>query len=268
MARVLLTGANSGIGLASALELARRGHEVTGTVRSDEKAELLAAEAARAGVSVRPVVLRLDDAEDCERVVATTDVDALVNNAAYTNMGAIEDVDDDDVRHHLEINLVAPARMARLVVPKLRAQGGGRIVTVSSVLASFSLPLWGWYDASKRALDATMESLRLEVAGAGIHVVVVAPGATRTPIYEREREELAARSTELHADAYERWCRLTRRLEPLMSRPERLASTIARAVEDDPPRRRYRAGRGARLGWRVARLAPPRVVRSIFDLDA
>ena len=272
MAHVLVTGANSGIGLASALALARLGHEVVGTVRSDEKADRLAAAAAKAGVAVRPVVLDLTDARDCERVVAAVDIDVLVNNAAYTNAGAIEDVDDDQVRDHLEVNLVAPVRLARLVVPRMRGQGGGRIVTVSSVLASFSLPLWGWYDATKRALDAAMDSLRIEVARDGIDVVVVAPGAVRTPIYQRERDELAALQPSRFARSYERWCRATRVLEPVMSRPATLAAAVVHAVEDQPPKARYLAGRGSFVGHHVLPFVPTgwrdRVLGAAFGLGS
>jgi NAD(P)-dependent dehydrogenase (short-subunit alcohol dehydrogenase family) len=270
VARVLVTGANSGIGLASAIALARRGHDVLGTVRSDDKADRLAAAAREAGVPVRPVVLQLADGRDCERVVGGLDLDVLVNNAAYTNAGAIEDIDDDQVRDHLEVNLVAPVRMARLALPVMRARGGGRIVTVSSVLASFSLPLWGWYDATKRALDATMDSLRMEVARDGIDVMTVAPGAVRTPIYQREREELAALSPSRFGATYARWCRATRVLEPVMSRPDTLAATVVRAVEDEHPKARYLAGRGSFLGDRVAPLVPAgvrdRVFRRAFGL--
>jgi NAD(P)-dependent dehydrogenase (short-subunit alcohol dehydrogenase family) len=256
MARILLTGANSGIGAATAVALARRGHEVVGTVRSDEAAEAVARHARDAGVPIRPVVLALDDAADCERVVSTMTIDVLVNNAAYTNMGAIEDVPDDDIRRHLEVNLVAPVRLARLVLPQMRERGHGRIITVSSVLAFLSLPLWGWYDATKRALVATMDSLRMEVAGAGIDVILIAPGAVRTPVYERERDELAARATHHYRDAYDRWCRLSRRLEPIMSRPDRVAATIVEAAEAAHARALYRVGRGSRLGQRALLLLP------------
>jgi hypothetical protein len=86
--------------------------------------------------------------------------------------------------------------------------------------------------------------------------VLIEPGATRTPIYQREREELAARETELHAVAYARWCVLTRALEPLMSRPDRVATTIVRAVDVQRPRRRYRVGRGAHTGDRLLDALP------------
>lgn len=258
MARVLLTGGNGGIGLATTLLLAEHGHTVLPTVRSPDKAAFVTRAAVGAGVGERvaPMVVDIGDEEDRTRALTGIDVDVLVLNAAYTNNGTVEDVPMADVRRHLEVNLLAPAAVAQLALPAMRARGSGRIVAVSSVLATVSLPLWAWYDASKRALEATMESLRMEVASAGITVALVRPGATRTGIYQREREELAARSTVLHRTAYERWCRATRLLEPLMTRPPTIARTIVRAVEDDPPRRVYQVGRGAVIGTRLLRMTP------------
>src|SRR5436309_1968547 len=111
---VVITGANSGIGLATALELAGAGYDVVGTARSPDKAQVLLDAAGERGVEVRTALLDVADAESTEKgfaeIEATSDIWAVVNNAGFAQAGAIEDVDDDAVRYQLEVNLVAPAR--------------------------------------------------------------------------------------------------------------------------------------------------------------
>ncbi|MBV9933302.1 MAG: SDR family NAD(P)-dependent oxidoreductase, partial [Actinobacteria bacterium] len=109
---VLTTGANSGIGLATAIEVARRGFRSVGTVRSEEKGDVLAKAAAEAGVEVEPMLLDVTDADRCAEVVGGLDVYALVNNAGYGVTGAVEDVGDDEARQLLETMVVAPMRLA------------------------------------------------------------------------------------------------------------------------------------------------------------
>src|SRR4051794_40189559 len=122
---VVVTGANSGIGLVTALELAGAGFEVIGTARSEEKAEVLRDAAVSRGLAVHCVLLDVGDAESTAKGFAEIDGMtggpwAVVNNAGFAQAGAIEDVDDEDVRYQLEVNLVAPARIARLVLPGMR----------------------------------------------------------------------------------------------------------------------------------------------------
>src|SRR3989449_9649234 len=128
----------------------------------------------------------------------------LVNNAGYTNTGAVEDVDDDDVRHQLETMTVAPMRLARLALPAMRAAGRGRIVNVSSIFGRTTTPLTGWYQAAKHALEAVSDALRVEVAGAGVHVVLVEPGSFDTDIWEDASEDLANRDDSPYQTAYKR----------------------------------------------------------------
>ena len=166
MRTVLTTGANSGIGLATALELARRGFRSIGSVRSEAKAEVVHEAAAEAGVEVETVLLDVADADSCERALDGLRLFGLVNNAGYTNTGAVEDVDDDEARDQLETMVIAPMRLARLALPAMREAGEGRIVNVSSIYGRTSTPLSGWYQASKHALEAVSDALRIEVASA------------------------------------------------------------------------------------------------------
>jgi NAD(P)-dependent dehydrogenase (short-subunit alcohol dehydrogenase family) len=191
---VLVTGANSGIGLVTAIELAAAGYDVVGTVRSAGKAELVQRAAAERGVEVRTVELDVDDAASCEAGIASVREMtgggpwASVNNAGFAQSGAVEDVTDEQARAQLETNVVAPIRLARLVLPGMRAAGGGRIVNVSSVAGRLSTPLMGWYCASKHALEAVTDALRVEVEGDGVRVVLVEPGMFGTDIWSSAKE--------------------------------------------------------------------------------
>ena len=126
----LVTGANSGIGLATTLELARRGFRAVGSVRSDEKADIVAKAAADAGVEAETMRLELSDPAACEAAIDELRPYALVNNAGFSVIGAIEDVTDDEARAALDTMVLAPMRLARLALPHMRAQGKGRIVNL------------------------------------------------------------------------------------------------------------------------------------------
>jgi NAD(P)-dependent dehydrogenase (short-subunit alcohol dehydrogenase family) len=205
---VVVTGANSGIGLVTALELAGSGYDVIGTVRSAEKARSLTEAAQQRGVQVQSVLLDVTDAESTTEGFAEIDAItgggpwAVVNNAGFAQAGAIEDVTDDDVREQLETNLVAPARIARLVLPGMRKRGDGRIVNISSIAGRFSLPLMGWYCASKHGLEAMTDALRMEVASDGIRVILVEPGSFGTGIWGGAR--YPEPSVERYGAAYNR----------------------------------------------------------------
>jgi NAD(P)-dependent dehydrogenase (short-subunit alcohol dehydrogenase family) len=244
---VLVTGANSGIGLATVLEVARRGWTSVGTVRSEEKAEVVAKAAAEAGVAVEPVLLDVTDAEGCRRVVEEWRPWGVVNNAGYSLTGAIEDVDDDEARAALETMVVAPMRFARLALPHMREQGGGRIVNVSSIYGRTTTPLQGWYQGAKHALEALTDALRVEVAGAGVKVMLVEPGGFRTGIWERIENEIDELAGSRYETGYERTLLATRLAQPFMGDPERVAAVIVGALASGRPRARYLVGYDAQV---------------------
>jgi NAD(P)-dependent dehydrogenase (short-subunit alcohol dehydrogenase family) len=181
---VLTTGSNSGIGLATAVHLARLGFRSVGSVRSEDKAEVLRVAAEEAGVTVETVLLDVTDADRGRQVIDQFRPWGLVNNAGYGGIGAIEDVDDDEARALFETMVVAPMRLARLAAPHMRQSGGGRVVNMSSVFGRTTAPLVGWYSGAKHALEALSDSLRMETASAGIKVVLIEPGGFRTGIWE------------------------------------------------------------------------------------
>ncbi len=262
---VVVTGANSGIGLITCLELAGAGYDVIGTVRSAEKAALVEQAAGARGVTVRTVELSVDDAdstrEGFDQVASMTGGGpwAVVNNAGFAQSGAVEDVSDELVRAQLETNVVAPMRIARLVLPRMRELGGGRIVNISSVAGRLSTPLMGWYCGSKHALEAVTDALRMEVEGDGIRVVLVERGIFGTDIWS------AAQSGGFPEPTSARYAAAYARAEALGNRTDRLpdpiwvARTIRVALSNPVPLARYVVGADA-MGGILAESVMPTVV--------
>src|SRR4051794_748126 len=238
---VLTTGANSGIGLATVLEAARRGHRSVGTVRSERKAAVVRSAADEAGVEIETAVLDVTDPERGAEVVQEFRPDALVNNAGYSITGAVEDVTDDEVRHAFETMVFAPMRLARLAIPNMRGRGWGRIVNVSSILGRTTTPLTGWYQGCKHAIEGVSDALRMEVARDGIKVVLVEPGGFRTGIWDETEREVEKRAGSRFDANYRRTLWTARQWQPLMGEASHCAAVILDIVEGNP-RARYLVG--------------------------
>jgi len=262
---VLVTGANSGIGLVTVLELAAAGYDVIGSVRSAAKAEVLQQAAAEREVSVRTIEMDVNDVDSCkqgiEELASITDGGpwAVVNNAGYAQAGAVEDVDDELVRAQLETNLVAPIRIARLVLPSMRERGDGRIVNVSSIAGRLSTPLMGWYCASKHGLEAVTDALRMEVEGDGIRVILVEPGMFGTDIWSAaQQDQFPPATTARYAAAYARSDSMASQSKRLPD-PVWVARTIRIALSNPLPMARYLVGADAVGGMLAETLIPTAV---------
>src|SRR5690606_24281722 len=177
---ILITGCSSGIGLASARMLKARGWRVLATARKPEDLKRLNEEH-----GLEALYLELADPKSiagcAEEALSRTRgrLYALFNNAAYSQPGAVEDIPADALRHQLEVNVVGTHDLTRRIIPAMRASGAGRIVQCSSVLGLVSAPWRGAYCASKYALEALTDALRLELQGSGIHVSLIEPGPRR-----------------------------------------------------------------------------------------
>lgn len=255
---VLVTGAGSGLGLAAVEALAARDVTVVATARREESVAMLDDRMRALGTPVATSVLDVLDADAAAAVIDRHRPDVLVSNAGTAALGPVLDVDDEDATAQFAIHALAPVRLARLAVPHMRARGRGRLVNVSSALASTPLPGTGWYGAAKAAMASLTDTLRVELAGDGIDVVLVDLGAVDTPIWDDAAEETDGR-----------WRALTSLARPLFTDVVVAADVVARAACDDHPRWRYRSGFGATalgLAEALPRWVRDPVARTVFAL--
>ncbi len=215
----VVTGASSGIGEATVLELASRGASVVAAARSVEKLEDLARRNAAAGVLV--VEADVADRESVEAMVGRTvenfgRLDVLVNNAGLGLSGRIAELRSEDLRYVFEVNTVGPLNCVQAALPRMGS--GGRIINVSSVVGKRAIPKVGGYCSTKFALNALSDSLRVEVADRGISVTSVYPGTTRTSFRNNSRRTKNEK----------------RGWRPKGVTPEKVAKRIAAAAERGP----------------------------------
>jgi len=256
----LVTGGSSGIGRATASALAAEGLTVYAAARDVGRM----ADLERHGI--RALALDLTDERSIGAAVDTVQaehgrIDVLVNSAGYGAFGSVEETPLDVAREQFAVNLFGLARLTQLVLPAMRANGAGRIVNISSLAGFFAAPLGGWYSASKFALEALSDSLRVEVAQFGIDVVLVEPGPVRTRWHARADDGLR------HVSASGPYATLARGVskvitgfdgEPITSDVEDVAAVVTGAVRAHRPRPRYLVGRGARVAVGLRRLLPDR----------
>ena len=254
MRSVLITGTSTGIGRAAAVSLANDGWHVYAGVRSDDDAA--AVEAAASG-DVTAVKLDVTDpssvASAVELIGGDTGarLDGLVNNAGVYLGGPLEFMTRREIERTYAVNVVGLLEVTRACLPMLRA-ARGRIVNVSSISGLVALPGVSVYAGSKHAVEAITDSLRVELAGFGVHVSSVEPGSVRTAIWEKGAARDKARAKDPGtAETRELYAPLVRLLEKLNSRPgvlapERVAEAIADALESEKPRNRYLCGNDAK----------------------
>ncbi|HEU4393728.1 MAG TPA: SDR family NAD(P)-dependent oxidoreductase [Solirubrobacterales bacterium] len=264
MRSVLVTGASTGIGRATALRLAAAGWQVFGGVRKQEDAEALRA---AAGERLAPVMLDVTDggqiAAAAEQVRAATGgrLAGLVNNAGVAVPSPLETIPIDDFRHQVEVNLTGQVAVTQALLPHLRA-ARGRIVFISSIGGRIAFPLTGAYHAAKFGVEAVGDVFRQELRPWGIAVAIVEPGSIDTPIWdrgERTAEEIGARSPEreaLYGRAVERYRKVVRDTAERGIAPEKVAQAIEHALSARRPRTRYLVGLDAKVQARLKPLVP------------
>ena len=265
---VVVTGASSGIGEATALELRSLGFSVVAGVRSREDGERLG------GQGLTPLRLEITDAAsiaaaaaEVESLVGADGLAGLVNNAGIAVAAPIEFVPLDELRRALEVNLVGQVAVTQAFLPLLRI-AEGRVINISSIAGRVALPLMGPYAASKFALEGVSDSLRRELHGQGIEVVAIEPGGIKTPIWEKGVADAERMTDALPPEAQLHYGRLveamrgqTRRIAEERGLPANdVASVVATALTAARPRTRYVVGRDARLRAAVAKRLPDRVV--------
>jgi NAD(P)-dependent dehydrogenase (short-subunit alcohol dehydrogenase family) len=266
----LVTGASSGIGEATALELLQRGFVVYGGARRVERMQGIADRGGR--------ILELDVTDD-DSMRAAVDtilaeqgrVDVLVNNAGYGSYGALEDVPIDEARRQFEVNVFGLARLTQLVLPGMRERRSGTIVNISSIGGKIYEPLGSWYHATKFAVEGLSDSLRVELQPHGIDVVIIEPGAIRTEWNGISRDGAVAQSgSTAYAGQAQTLVRTYETVDGprLAADPQVVADAIAKAVTARRPRTRYAVPSSAKLILFLRWLLPDRafdgVVARVF----
>lgn len=251
---VLVTGCSSGIGKATAARLAQAGYKVWATARKREQLAELEAMGCR--------TLSLDVNSDASMSAAVQAIEAedgaigvLVNNAGYSQSGAIEAVPMEKVRQQFETNVFGLVRLTQLALPKMRAQRWGRIINVSSMGGKLVFPGGGYYHATKYAVEAISDALRFEVRGFGVGVVLVEPGLIKSGFSEAALAQMdpAQAKEDPYATFHEAVARATKEsyekgpLARFTGVPDDVAKTIQKAIEADRPKARYTVSGSAKI---------------------
>ncbi len=258
----VVTGSSSGIGMLSALELARNAFRVVATMRNLGKRAQLDKLAAESGIAGNIDVRQLD-VTDFPSLQPTIDaivrdhgrIDVLMNNAGFALGGFAEDVELSELREQMETNFFAHTQVTRAVLPGMRRQGAGQIIMISSISGVTASAGISSYSASKFALEGWSEALRMECLPLGIHVVLVEPGSFKTDIWD-VNVHVANKAFSGDSPNRERTRRFSEYVKKKVVKrdPQQVATVIARIVQEKKPRLRYRVGLDAHVQKWLRRL--------------
>ncbi len=260
----LITGASTGIGRATALRLAGNGWTVFAGVRNSDAAEQLVQEAP-AG-SLTALTLDVTDAAQIAAAVAqlpASGLDALVNNAGIGIGGPLELISPEDLRRQFEVNVFAQVAVTQAMLPALR-RSHGRIVFISSIGGRVAMAFTAPYAASKHAIEAFGDALRVELRSSGVQVALIEPGSVATPIWDKSRVE--ADRISIPPELHEQYGKVPAAMDKVMQDTgsrgvpaEQVAASIERALTSSRMRSRYVIGRDARAMLIARRLLPDHV---------
>jgi NAD(P)-dependent dehydrogenase (short-subunit alcohol dehydrogenase family) len=261
----LVTGSSSGIGLLTAVELALNGYRVVATMRNLESRGRLEEAAQKAGVRDRLDLRRLDITE-FDSLPGAVDaivrdhghIDVLVNNAGFSVAGFAEDMTLDELRRQLETNFFGNVAMTKALLPVMRAQKSGHIITVTSVAGRVGQPMLSAYSASKYALEGWSESLRIETHSLGIRVSLVEPGAYDTDIWERNVviAKGALDPASPNKERSQRFAEFVKKNAKHRRDARDVAKLIVRIAQKPNPKLRYLIGGDAKLQVWLKRIVP------------
>ena len=259
----LITGATSGIGLATARLLLEGGHTVIGTSRNPAK---IPAEDTIEGVHYRALDLR--DMDSIDGLLSSLysegiKVDVLVNNAGESQSGPLEEIPLGALQRIMNLNVIGPVHLTQRLLPAMRERGYGRVVMVGSMLASFPLAYRSSYVASKAALKGFATAARYEMAPYGVWLTTVEPGSIKTGISTRRTKYISGTSP--HAPAFTKMLEILDGNEREGTTAERVARTIVDAIEADQPAPLYAVGSNAPAVFALRRALPRGVVEGIIN---
>ncbi|MCC6489701.1 MAG: SDR family oxidoreductase [Candidatus Hydrogenedentes bacterium] len=270
---ILITGASSGIGRACALHLDVLGFTVFAGVRKEADGDALRAEAPR----IRPIIIDVTDRDLVAAAVSEIQtacpdgLHGLVNNAGIAVVGPVEALAIEELRRQFEVNVIGQIAVTQALLPLLR-KARGRVVIMGSIFGLLSCPYVGAYAASKYALEALTDSLRMELVPWGIAVSIVEPGRMATSIWDKSlgaMEGWRERNGEIHtlyADSMAAMLRKSSSLAQTSASPERVARKVAHALTAKTPRTRYRVGRDVRFWVPARRILPDRFCDWVIGL--
>ncbi len=266
---VLISGATSGIGLATALQLDQAGWQVYALAHPDDDFALLREQASERLV---PLACDITDADAIAHAIAPIEtLDALVNNAGIQVVGTLETLSISALQHQFNVNIIGHLQMIQALLPALKRAERARIVNVSSLMGKVALPVLGAYSMSKHALEAMSDVLRLELAPWGIDVIVIAPGAVQTPMTASMAQLLQDAQTHLNADQRADYAPLYASMAQTLDRQnasavpaEQVATTIVTAIKRDQPQARYIIGAPTKGLMLMRSLAPDHIGDAIL----
>jgi NAD(P)-dependent dehydrogenase (short-subunit alcohol dehydrogenase family) len=274
---IVVTGASTGIGRATAIELDRIGYRVFAGVRKDSDAESIRGEG-----SDRLEPLEIDVADEASVAAAAKSVEekigdaglaGLVNNAGIVVAGPLEGLPLDGLRRQLEVNVVGQVAVTQAFIPALR-RARGRIVLMSSVGGRISIPFMSPYHVSKWGLEAIGDALRLELKPWGMDVVIVEPGAIATPFWQKGQDtadevegNMDPEVRRLYGEQLEAVRGAARKSEAEGIPPERVAEVVAKALTSARPKTRYLVGRDAKLNARIRKIVPDRLFDRLISRE-
>ena len=259
---ILITGATSGIGRDAALDLAARGYRVFATGRNPAALAELRSES---DGNLTAFALDVTDAASIaaarDRVIEETGgrgLDVLINNAGYGDIGPTEEVSDADLRRQFDTNVFGLMAVTRAFLPEMRERGAGRILNVSSIGGRVTMPLFGVYSASKYAVEALSDSLRMELRAFGIRVVLIEPGPINTNFTARamDNADKYRDPASPYAAVVERAERFAELAERTGASPAVITRAIRRAIESRYPRARYVAPLRGAVAIAMVKLLP------------
>jgi short-subunit dehydrogenase len=269
---ILITGASTGIGAALPVILASRypGIKLGLAARSLDKLEAIAAVCRQAGAEVCVVPTDMGQPDQVKALAAKVlqqfgRIDALVSNAGYGQMGPVELVPTEAVEQQFRVNLLGAITLIQAVIPGMRQQGSGRIITVSSLGGRVAFPLGGLYSASKFALEGLSDALRMELEPFNIKVSVIEPGPVATEFFNAANQHIEKSITNLAESPYgaavQNLESLNRRLSRQAWTAEQVAEVILKALQADHPKPRYIAATGGNfLLWMMTKVLPTKAV--------